>query len=129
MLPLPVVAISGSKFLLSRPQVARFLAKPEMVAPFRHYYAGPTAQNVFDADYIKLREITLGFNLPSQFISKLHLKGATISGFARNLATWGLDNKNFDPEMATTGSGNIQGFEGGNLPASKTFGFNLKLQF
>jgi hypothetical protein len=40
-----------------------------------------------------------------------------------------LANKNFDPEMATTGSGNIQGFEGGNLPASKTFGLNLKLQF
>ena len=42
---------------------------------------------------------------------------------------FGKINKNFDPEMATTGSGNIQGFEGGNLPASKTFGFNLKLQF
>jgi TonB-linked SusC/RagA family outer membrane protein len=98
-------------------------------AYFRHYYAGPTAQNVFDADYIKLREITLGYNLPSDFIKRFHLKGATISAFARNLAAWGLANKNFDPEMATTGSGNIQGFEGGNLPASKTFGFNLKLQF
>ena len=96
---------------------------------YSHYYAGPTAQNVFDADYIKLREITLGYNIPSRFISKLRVKGATISGFARNIATFGLDNKNFDPEMTTTGSGNIQGFEGGNLPASRTFGFNLKLQF
>jgi hypothetical protein len=96
---------------------------------FGNYYSGPTAQNVFDADYIKLREITIGYNLPKEFISRFRLKGATISGFARNLATWGLDNKNFDPEMATTGSGNIQGFEGGNLPASRTFGFNLKLQF
>lgn len=96
---------------------------------FGHYYSGPTAQNVFDADYVKLREITIGYNLPKEFISRFHLKGATISGFARNIATWGLANKNFDPEMSTTGSGNIQGFEGGNLPASKTFGFNLKLQF
>ncbi|MEN5058391.1 SusC/RagA family TonB-linked outer membrane protein [Sphingobacterium kitahiroshimense] len=96
---------------------------------YKNYFNGPTAQNVFDADYIKLREITIGYTLPKKFISRFHLKGATISGFARNLATWGLDNKNFDPEMATTGSGNIQGFEGGNLPASRTFGFNLKLQF
>lgn len=96
---------------------------------FKNYYSGPMAQNVFDADYIKLREITVGYNLPKEFISRFNIKGATISGFARNLATWGLDNKNFDPEMATTGSGNIQGFEGGNLPASRTFGFNVKLQF
>lgn len=96
---------------------------------YRNYYGGPTVQNVFDADYIKLREITLGYNLPSSFVSKLRLKNATISGFARNLAAWGLANKNFDPEMTTTGSGNIQGFEGGNLPASRNFGLNLKLQF
>ncbi|MBD1420804.1 SusC/RagA family TonB-linked outer membrane protein [Sphingobacterium chuzhouense] len=96
---------------------------------FRHFYGGPTAQNVFDADYVKLREITFGYTLPTEFISRLRIKGAIISGFARNLATWGLANKNFDPEMATTGSGNIQGFEGGNLPASRTFGLNLKLQF
>lgn len=96
---------------------------------FRHFYGGPTAQNVFDADYVKLREITFGYNLPENFVSKLRLKGATISAFGRNLAAWGLASDNFDPEMATTGSGNTQGFEGGNLPASKTFGLNLKLQF
>src|SRR5690606_3833889 len=96
---------------------------------FRHFYGGPTAQNVFDADYVKLREITFGYNLPNNFVSKLRLKGATISAFGRNLAAWGLASDNFDPEMATTGSGNTQGFEGGNLPASKTFGLNLKLQF
>lgn len=96
---------------------------------FNHFYGGPTSQNVFDADYVKLREITFGYDLPTTFTSKLRIKNATISAFARNLAAWGLANKNFDPEMATTGSGNIQGFEGGNLPASKTFGLNLKLQF
>jgi len=84
---------------------------------------------VFNADYIKLREVTLSYNLPRDFVNRIGVKGATISGFARNLAVWGLDHKSFDPEMATNGSGNVQGFEGGNLPASRTFGFNLKLQF
>jgi len=98
-------------------------------AYFGHYYAGPTSQNVFNADYIKLREVTLSYNLPRDFVNRIGVKGATISGFARNLAVWGLDHKSFDPEMATNGSGNVQGFEGGNLPASRTFGFNLKLQF
>ncbi|WP_037498798.1 SusC/RagA family TonB-linked outer membrane protein [Sphingobacterium deserti] len=96
---------------------------------FRHYYGGPTVQNVFDADYVKLREITFGYNIPTTALARFGLKSATISGFGRNLGVWGLANKNFDPEMTTTGSGNVQGFEGGNLPASRTFGLNLRLQF
>jgi len=96
---------------------------------FGQNYGGPTVQNVFDANYVKLRELTLGYSLPSDFIRRFRLSGVTISAFARNLATWGLANKHFDPEMTTMGSGNIQGFEGGSLPSSKTFGVNLKLQF
>lgn len=96
---------------------------------FGQNYGGPTVQNVFDANYVKLRELTLGYSLPSDFIRRFRLSGVTVSAFARNLATWGLANKNFDPEMTTMGSGNIQGFEGGSLPSSKTFGVNLKLQF
>ncbi|MDR2283499.1 MAG: SusC/RagA family TonB-linked outer membrane protein [Sphingobacterium sp.] len=97
---------------------------------YKSYYSGgPHARNVMDADYVKLREVTFGYNLPKSLVSRLRLSGVTVTAFARNLFTWGLDNKDFDPEMATAGSGNIQGLEGGSLPASKTFGMNLKLQF
>lgn len=94
---------------------------------FSHFYSGPVAQNVFDADYIKLRELTLTYTFPQKMTGPF--SGVQISAFARNLATWGLDNKNYDPEMASTGSGNIQGLEGGNLPSSRTIGMNLRLQF
>lgn len=94
---------------------------------FRHFYSGPTAQNVFNADYIKLREITLSYTLPYKFNGPF--QKVEISAFARNLFTWGLDNKNYDPEMATMGSGNLQGIEGGALPPVRTIGMNVKLQF
>lgn len=94
---------------------------------FRHFYSGPTAQNVFNADYIKLREITLSYTLPDKFNGPF--QKVEISAFARNLFTWGLDNKNYDPEMATMGSGNLQGIEGGALPPVRTIGMNVKLQF
>lgn len=94
---------------------------------FAHFYSGPTAQNVFNADYIKLRDVTLTYTFPKNMTGPF--SGVQISAYARNLATWGLDNKNYDPEMASTGSGNIQGIEGGNLPASRTIGMNLRLQF
>ena len=52
-----------------------------------------------------------------------------VSAFGRNLAVWGLDNDNFDPEVASTGSGNIQGAEGGSLPSTRSIGFNVELKF
>lgn len=94
---------------------------------FVHYYSGPAAQNVFDADYFKLREVTLSYTFPEKFRGPF--ANVVVTAFGRNLATWGLDNKNFDPEMSTAGSGNVQGFEGGSLPSTRSFGMNLKLQF
>ena len=91
------------------------------------YYAGPVTQNVFYADYFKLRDLTLTYALPKDFIGPF--QGVDVSLFGRNLLIWGLDNDNFDPEMATAGSGNIQGLEGGSLPPTRTYGMNLKLQF
>lgn len=94
---------------------------------FGHYYSGPAAQNVFDADYIKLRDVTLTYSFPKNMTGPF--SGVQVSVFGRNLAVWGLDNKNFDPEMVATGSGNIQGLEGGNLPPTRSIGMNVRLQF
>ncbi|QKX03759.1 SusC/RagA family TonB-linked outer membrane protein [Aquimarina sp. TRL1] len=91
-----------------------------------HYY-GPDAMNVFDASYIKLREVTLGYSLPEKWTGPL--SDIRLSLFGRNLFVWGLDNDNFDPEVASTGSGNIQGSEGGSLPSTRNYGFNVQLKF
>lgn len=90
-------------------------------------YTGPAARSVFRSDFIKLREITLTYNIPlkaSAFVEKL-----TVSAYGRNLALWGPDTKHFDPEMATVSSGNVQGIEGGALPSVATFGINVGIQF
>lgn len=94
---------------------------------YKAYYNGVDSQNVFDADYIKLREVTLSYTFPKKWAGPF--ANVTVSAFGRNLATWGLDKKGFDPEMASYGSGNIQGIEGGSLPSTRTYGMNLKLQF
>lgn len=92
-----------------------------------NFYVGPKAQNIFDADYFKLRDVSLAYSLPKNFIGPF--KAVDVSVYGRNLLIWGLDNKDFDPEQTTTGSGNIQGLEGGSLPPTRTYGMNLKLQF
>ena len=82
---------------------------------------------IIDADYFKLREVTLGYTLPDKYTGPF--KQVTFTAFARNFLVWGLDNDNFDPEVATGGSGNIQGSEGGSLPSTRSFGMNLTLKF
>lgn len=91
------------------------------------HYLGADALNVFDADYVKLREVSLGYTLPKNWFGDV--ASVRLNAFGRNLLTWGLDNDNFDPEVATGGSGNIQGSEGGSLPSTRTYGLNLEIKF
>jgi len=93
-----------------------------------HYHGNgtPSATSIFDADYIKLREVTFGYTFP-KFVD--FLDNVRLSLYGRNLAVWGLDNKGIDPETVVNGSGNIQGLEGGIIPATRSFGFNLKINF
>ncbi|WP_439480404.1 SusC/RagA family TonB-linked outer membrane protein [Chryseobacterium aquaticum] len=92
------------------------------------YYNTVDAQNVFDASYIKLRDITLGFDLPKSLIGNV-FQGVKVSAFARNLFAWNLSNKGIDPENTSYGSGNIQGLEGGSLPSTRTYGVNVNFKF
>ena len=92
------------------------------------FYDGPISQNVFKSDYIKLRELRVGYTLPAKITDKIKVKNLKISAFGRNLAIWGNDCPHIDPEN-TTSSGNIQGIEGGALPSLRTFGFNLSFEF
>lgn len=92
------------------------------------HYNTVDALNVFDADYIKLRDLTIGYDLPKSVIGGV-LEGVRISAFGRNLFAWGLDWKGMDPENTSYGSGNIQGLEGGSLPSTRQYGFNVNFKF
>ncbi len=93
-----------------------------------HGFGFPSAQSVFEASYIKLRELTIGYSLNSNVFNG-YIKGARIALYGRNLFTWGLSKPGFDPEMTANGSGNIQGLDGGLQPIFRTMGVNLKLNF
>ena len=91
------------------------------------HYNTVDAQNIFDASYVKLRDVSLSYDLPKSLIGPF--KGITVAGFGRNLLAWGLAWKGMDPEMASYGSGNVQGIEGGSLPSTRTYGVNVQVKF
>jgi len=67
----------------------------------------------------------LDYNLPASMTKGLPFSNVSVGVFGRNLAILHKNVPHIDPEVATSVS-NIQGFEGGQLPAERTIGVNLK---
>ncbi|MCG8581456.1 MAG: SusC/RagA family TonB-linked outer membrane protein [Bacteroidales bacterium] len=88
----------------------------------------PEAASVFDASYVKLREVNLTYNVPQAFCSKLKLHSLSFGVSGRNLAILHRNIDHIDPEM-TYGASNVQGLDIGTMPTARTFAFNLKIGF
>jgi TonB-linked SusC/RagA family outer membrane protein len=93
---------------------------------------GATEFNVYDATVYRLREVTLGYDLPATVVKKLGLAGATFSISARNL--WYLAPNfpkytRFDPEVNSFGNSSTQGIELSAAPTTRRFGVNLNVTF
>ncbi len=82
----------------------------------------------YDASFIKLREISLGYDIPAGYLENSFLGNATVSVFARNVAILHKNAPNIDPETAVTND-NIQGFENGQNPSVRSIGLKLRLGF
>jgi TonB-linked SusC/RagA family outer membrane protein len=94
---------------------------------------GQDEVNVYDGTVIRLREISLGYNLPKTLLSKTPFGGVSISVSGRNLwfnAPNMLDGLNLDPETSgVLPQTNVQGFEYGVAPTTRRYGVNLRLTF
>ncbi len=96
------------------------------------YYWGnasrnPGALTTYDASYLKLREASLSYNLPSKLYNSF-ANNISVGVVGRNL--W-IIKKNVpfaDPE-AGLGAGNAQGYLTGSYPTVRSIGFNVKLDF
>jgi len=93
-----------------------------------YYNNSPTARYVFDASYVKLRELSLSYSLPSSILGNSFIRGVDISLVGRNLWIIHKNVVHFDPEVMFT-AGNGQGIENGAYPSVKTIGVNVKLDF
>ena len=84
---------------------------------------------IYNASFIKLRELSLGYTFPQSMLKKLKVvKGLSVSLIGRNLWTILKHTDNIDPESAYTNS-NGQGLELNGYPATRNVGFNLNVKF
>lgn len=85
---------------------------------------------VYDASYVKLREVGLSYTLPSNMLEKSFITGATFGIEGRNLALIYSKVPHIDPEASLLGSGSDGfGIERSNVPSTTSIGFNVKLTF
>ena len=86
----------------------------------------------FDATVFRLSEISLGYDLPKQWLKNTFIGSANVSVIARNLwfhAPGFPKASNFDPGSNSFGSGNVQGIERETAPSTRRIGINAKLTF
>lgn len=90
-----------------------------------YYHGNAEESNLYDASFVKLREVTLTYQLPKSLISKIGLSEASVAFVGRNVFIW-TENDFIDPDpygSPTGGEENLQ------TPASRNLGFNINLKF
>ncbi|GGH47948.1 SusC/RagA family TonB-linked outer membrane protein [Dyadobacter endophyticus] len=96
-----------------------------------------TRAATFDASFIKLREVSLGYDLPSTFVKRLGLQNANVAVYSRNIILWTKAKIGIDPEQAfqqesgaQAGTQFKQGIERYNVtPWVMPIGFKIGLTF
>jgi TonB-linked SusC/RagA family outer membrane protein len=94
---------------------------------FQSAHLNITGMEIYDADFIKLRQIILSYNLPQQIIAKTPFKGISISVVGRNLGILMKHVPNVDPESSYNNQ-NGQGLEFFGAPTVRSYGFNLNIK-
>ena len=99
---------------------------------FESYYSNREL-SVYDGSYLKLREISLSYQLPSNlFNTSSFVKGGTVSLVGTNLGMLWLHNSNvsrIDPENTYTSGNDGVGLETTSYPPSRSIGIKLNLKF
>jgi hypothetical protein len=104
----------------------------ELKKPIEYYvnlYAAndPTDYFVEDAGFVKLREVSLKYRLPSSLtasMARMGVSGVSVSIIGRNLKTW-TGYKGYDPEVG----GTIQRLDSFDYPRYRTFTGSIELTF
>jgi TonB-linked SusC/RagA family outer membrane protein len=84
---------------------------------------------LYDASFVKLRQLTLGYSFPRAWFSKTPIQNLSLSFVGRNLWVINKNIDNVDPESTYSTNAGAQGLEYFAMPATRSYGFNLRVSF
>lgn len=93
------------------------------------YAINNAEMNIFDASYLKIREVRFEFAVPRKLVQKLRLQQASIALYGRDLFNF-TSFPGFDPEGGNLNNGTLTpGVELTQFPSTRTMGVNLTVKF
>lgn len=101
---------------------------PDQTDGFWGAYSQLSDRFIYDASFAKLRQISVGYSIPRSLIDNTPIQSLRVSFVGRNLALLYTQLENVDPESVHNNS-NAQGLEYFSFPQTRTYGFNLKIDF
>lgn len=93
------------------------------------YKAAPNKAFIYDASFVKLREVSITYNFPKSMFENTFINAASLSILGSNL--W-IISKNLpyaDPESGLSSGNSSRGYSVGSLPTTRDVGFNLTFKF
>lgn len=91
----------------------------------KYYALTNNEETIFDGSYVKLREVKLSYVFSGQVFKKLPFRDLSISVVGRNLLLLHSNVPHIDPETSYYNDGNLQGIENGQVPTTRSVGFNI----
>ncbi|MEH6706114.1 MAG: SusC/RagA family TonB-linked outer membrane protein [Galbibacter orientalis] len=101
----------------------------------RSYYRNTLGRRIYeewlyDASYVKLRELRVQYNLGKNIMDKLPFETMSFALIARNpIMIWQEAPKGINPSEISTGAQSISWYESGQLPSVRSYGINLNVTF
>lgn len=114
--------------------VVTYVPNEQEISPQRYWEGylidgqGVATPFIYDASYVKVRDIALSYRINPAFSRSIGLSDVTIGLVARNPLIISKKVPNIDPD-SNTYNGNGQGLELGSLPVRRSFGVNLNVKF
>jgi hypothetical protein len=94
------------------------------------YRRNNETEGMYDATFIKLREVKLTYNFPKSITEKARLGNLSVSLIGTNLWLWAKDFNHGDPELLSFGGGRfVPGVENATVPTARSFGFAVNVGF
>ncbi|MGF1670384.1 MAG: hypothetical protein ACFCU6_08050, partial [Balneolaceae bacterium] len=85
---------------------------------------------LWDASYIRLKNVTVGYQVPSRITNQIGVRGLRVFASGLNLITWS-SWPGLDPEVAGAGANTTDGnqFTTAQFPQAMQFNAGIELQF
>ncbi|MBM3289539.1 MAG: SusC/RagA family TonB-linked outer membrane protein, partial [Candidatus Hydrogenedentes bacterium] len=117
----PGIVVDGIDVATGKPNTVNVTSED-----YHHNWFYSIEDGIYNTGFVKLRDLRLGWDVPSKYLTGLRLSALNVALIGRNLYTW-TDFPNYDPENSTSSGNGGQGFDFGALPTTKSIGINFTI--